>query len=233
MESWVNSLLNSDPSGLATLGAAFLLGLSGLVTCGCNYALFALVAGYSGTGNAAARPANLLGSGVSFLMGSLVSMALIGALFGYAGEMISTTFGDYWNMGAGLLCILFGLYAMDFLPFSLPSLRKIPVHTKGGISSSIIFGLTVGGTASFFNTCCNPVFPILLATSFVKGSTLWGMLLLSVFALGYTLPLAALLVGIRTGITRIPPRVATAARWVQYGSGALLVIAGFWLLVSA
>ena len=124
MESWINSMLDSGQPGLTVLLAVFLLGMIGLVACGCNYALFAVVAGYSGTGDATVKTKNLVSSGISFLVGSIMSMALIGGIFGYAGGMISASFGNYWKIAAGLLCIFFGLYSLDFLPFKIPSLNS-------------------------------------------------------------------------------------------------------------
>ena len=232
MESWINSILDSGQPGLTFLLAVFLLGMIGLVTCGCNYALFAVVAGYSGTGDSTVKTKNLVSSGISFLVGSIMSMALIGGIFGYAGGMINASFGNYWKIAAGLLCIFFGLYSLDFLPFKIPSLKVNTLRSKKGLFSSIIFGLTIGGIATIFNTCCSPVFPLILTTSFVKGSALWGVLMLSVFALGYTLPLAAVLVGLRLSIVKLSNAVSRTTRIVQYAGGILLIIAGFYFLMS-
>jgi cytochrome c-type biogenesis protein len=187
-----------------------------------------MVAGYSGTGDAGVKSKNLVSVGVSFMAGSILSMAIIGGIFGFAGGMISASFANYWEIAAGLLCIFFGLYSMDFLPFKIPSLKVRTLKHEKGIFSSIIFGLTVGGIAAVLNTCCNPIFPLILATSFVKGSTLWGILMLSVFALGYTLPLLAVLVGFRLSLTKL----SGTTKVIQYTGGILLILVGFYFLVS-
>jgi cytochrome c-type biogenesis protein len=232
METWIHEVLNSGHAGITVLIAVFFLGMIGVVTCGCNYAIFAVVAGYSGTGNASGKVGPVVGAGIAFLAGAILSMAVIGALFGYAGGLISASFGNYWKVAAGLVCIFFGLYSMNFLPFRLPSFKINKENPKTGLISAILFGLAVGGLATAFNSCCNPVFPIILAASFVKGSTAWGLLMLSVFALGYALPLAAGIVGLRFGLGKLSGTVERIGKIIQYAGGMLLVIMGFYFLVT-
>ncbi len=54
----------------------------------------------------------------------------------------------------------------------------------------------------------------------------------AVFALGYSLPLAAGLIGVGLGLRRLGTRARNAARFVRAGAGALLVGVGFYLLVT-
>lgn len=232
MESWIHSVINSGHSSISVLIAVFFLGMIGVVTCGCNYALFAVVAGYSGTLDSNGKTKNAIGSGLAFLMGSMLSMAVIGGIFGYAGGMVSASFGNYWKIAAGLICIFFGLFSLDILPFKLPAFKINAEKRKTGLLSAIIFGLTIGGVATAFNSCCNPIFPVILATSFVKGSMTWGLLTLSVFALGYALPLAAGMVGIRLGVGKLSSTVSRISKVVQYVAGILLVLMGFYFLLT-
>jgi cytochrome c-type biogenesis protein len=232
METWIHDVLNSGQAGISVLAALFLLGMIGVVTCGCNYAIFAVVAGYSGAQSSGSKAKTLIISGASFLLGAVIAMAAIGALFGYAGDLISNSFGNYWKVAAGLLCIFFGLYSMDLLPFDLPAFKFNRVTRKPGVLPAILFGLIVGGLATAFNTCCNPLFPIILAASFVKGSTLWGLLMLTSFALGYAFPLALGLVGIRLGVGKLSAAVSAAGNVIKYAGGILLVLMGFYFLLT-
>ena len=230
MEHWINQALNSGQSGIIVLFAVFIFGMIGVLTCACNFALFAVVAGYSGSAEVSDKPKTVFWSGIAFLAGAVITMAAIGALFGYAGKMVGTSFGLYWNIAAGLICIFFGLYSMDILPFRIPSIKVNTTNIKTGYLSAIIFGLTVGGISTAFNTCCNPIFPIILAASFVKGSTIWGLLMLSVFALGYAFPLTLAFAGIRLGIGKLSKSLNRIGTIIQYSGGALLVIMGFYFL---
>jgi cytochrome c-type biogenesis protein len=232
MESWIHEVLRSEGSGLTVLAAVFFLGIIGVVTCGCNYAIFAMVAGFSGSSESSGKTKQVIGSGIAFLAGAVIAMAVIGAIFGYAGGMISASFGNYWKVAAGLVCVIFGLYTMDLLPFRLPSFSPGTIKPGSGLLSAILFGLAAGGLATAFNTCCNPVFPIILAASFVKGSMVWGMLLLTVFATGYALPLAVGLIGIRFGMGKLSGTVQRLGKIIQYTGGILLLIMGFYFLIT-
>jgi cytochrome c biogenesis protein CcdA len=204
--------------------------MTGVLTCACNYALFAVVAGFLGSTVDDRKPQKTLWSGIAFLAGVVITMAAIGALFGFSGMVIGASFGSYWYVAAGLMCIFFGLYSMDFLPFRLPEVKIKAADANAGYFSAIIFGLTVGGISTAFNTCCNPVFPVILAASFIKGSMLWGLLMLSVFALGFALPLALGFAGIRLSSGRLSKSFNRMGTVIKYAGGILLIIMGFYFL---
>jgi cytochrome c-type biogenesis protein len=232
METWIHQVLNSGQAGITVLIAVFFLGIIGVLTCGCNYAVFAVVAGYSGTLATAGKAKNVVWSGGAFLIGAIISMAVIGGILGYAGGLISNSIGSYWKIAAGLVCIFFGLYSLDWLPFRVPAISINTSNRKTGIISSIIFGLTVGGLFSALNSCCNPLFPIILAASFVKGSTVWGMIMLTVFALGYSLPLAIAIVGVRFGLGKMSATMTKLGNTIKYIGGILLIGMGFYFLIT-
>ena len=195
-------------------------------------AVLGIVAGYTGASAAGSRPKFALLRGVAFLVGGIISMALIGALFGYAGQWVRDSLGSYWKIAAGVLAILFGIYTMDFLPFRLPGFSIDPKYVQGNILSAALFGLAVGGLTTALNTCCNPVFPVILAASFLKGSVIWGLLLLSMFALGYGLPMAAVIVGGGVGIGKLSGKLSLAVKILKYGGGIALVGLGFYFLIT-
>jgi cytochrome c biogenesis protein CcdA len=232
MESWIQQVLGSGQAGIAVLPAVFLLGMIGVVTCGCNYAIFAMIAGYSGSLKTSGRTRSAIWSGITFLIGAVVSMAAIGALFGYAGGLVGDSFGTLWKIAAGLICVFFGLNSMNLLPFRVPSFSIKHEGLNTGILSAILFGLAVGGLSTAFNTCCNPIFPIILAASFVKGSTFWGLLMLSVFALGYAFPLALGMVGLKLGLEKVSGGMSKLGNVVKYTGGILLLVMGFYFLIT-
>jgi cytochrome c biogenesis protein CcdA len=159
-------------------------------------------------------------------------MAVIGALFGYAGELISDSFGNYWKIAAGLIAILFGLYSMNLLPFNFPGISIKTSQTRQGIFSAILFGLAIGGLSTALNSCCNPIFPVILAASFVKGGALWGLMMLTAFALGYGLPLAAAIVGFGLGLGKISKTLSVVGTIITYIGGITLLVLGFYLLIT-
>lgn len=214
------------------LTAVFLMGFLSVFTCACNFAIIGVVAGYSGASSVNTRTRISLWKGVSFLLGTMLSMSVIGALFGFAGEWISGSFGNYWKVAAGLVSILFGLYTLGLAPFRIPQLTIKPAGNRQSLFTAILFGITVGGLSAACNSCCNPFFPIVLAASFVKGSVLWGFLMLVTFAFGFGLPLSAMIIGIGFGVGKASKTLTLIVSIVKYAGGIALLGVGFYLLLS-
>jgi cytochrome c biogenesis protein CcdA len=232
MNTWINQVLSSDHATVTVLIAVFLLGMISVVTCGCNFAVLGVVAGYTGASTAPSKTRIVLWRGIMFLLGGIISMAVIGALFGYAGNWVSKSLGNYWKIAAGLLAILFGLYSMDLLPFRLPGIKVKKDISGDSLISAILFGLAIGGLSTALNTCCNPIFPVILAASFIKGSTFWGFIMLTVFALGYGLPLATVIIGGGLGLGKLSKSMAVAGNVAKYLGGIALILLGFYFLLT-
>jgi len=232
MEDWISHAINSSQAGIATIIAVFILGILGVVSCGCNFAIIGIVAGYTGTISSTAKTKAIILSGIFFLLGNMIAMAIIGGIIGYASNLINHSFESYWKIFAGFIMIFFGSYSLDLLPFKIPSISINAKNKNGSIFSAIIFGLTVGGLATALNTCCNPVFPIVLAATFVKGTVLWGIFLLLAFSLGYGLPLAAGMIGIGLGFGRISNTTVILGKIIKYAGGISLLLIGFYFLFT-
>lgn len=232
MNTWINQVLSSEHAALTILAAVFLMGMISVVTCGCNFAVIGVVAGYSGATSSAVKTRTTVFRGLAFLLGGVISMAIIGLLFGYAGQWISSSLGNYGKIVAALIAIFFGIYSMDLLPFTLPGMNLKQERNETGTLAAILFGLAVGGLFSALNTCCNPLFPIVLAATFIKGSALWGFMMLTTFALGYCIPLAAMMIGLSVGIGRAAKTLNLVGTIVKYIGGVSLVLIGFYLLFS-
>jgi cytochrome c-type biogenesis protein len=193
------------------------MGMISVVTCGCNFAILGVVAGYSVRKFRVRKIKNSMVQGdLPSFSGGIISMATIGALFGYAGNVITTSFGNYWKIAAGLIAILFGLYSMNLLPFRLPGFSIKSNTGQQGILTAILFGLAIGGLSAALNSCCNPLFPVILAASFVKGSAVWGLMMLTVFAFGYGLPLAAAIIGLGLGLGKISKTLTVVSKVITY-----------------
>ncbi|MBI4647013.1 MAG: hypothetical protein HY738_10595, partial [Bacteroidia bacterium] len=98
--------------------------------------------------------------------------------------------------------------------------------------SSLIFGFVVGSFTIGCNTCCNPVFPVVFGASFIKGSYLWGIFLLTIFGVGFSLPFSALMLGLGTGVAKLSNsfnKITIIIRWI---AGLLLIAIGFYILLT-
>ncbi|MBM3435081.1 MAG: hypothetical protein FJY07_02560 [Bacteroidetes bacterium] len=232
MQEWISGVLDSDQAGIYALFAVFLLGIIGVFSCACNYAIIGTVAGYAGTIGATGRAKAVIVCSSFFLAGTVISMTIIGIIIGYASEIIGSTLGMYWKIAAGIFSIVFGLYSMDLLPFRIPGI-SFQVKNKGNsISGAVVFGLAIGGVSTLSSLCCSPFFPIIMAASFIKGSTLWGILMLLFYALGYGLTLAFAMAGVGFGLGKLSTSLSQFARILKYAAGILLIVLGFYFLLT-
>jgi cytochrome c biogenesis protein CcdA len=232
MEPWIQQTLSSEQAGISILFAVFLLGVVGVFSCGCNYAVIGTVVGYSGAVGASGRIKTILWSSIFFLVGTILAMSIIGCIIGYAGEFISTSMGNYWKIAAGLISIIFGLYTIDIFPFKIPGFSINLQKKKSGVLSAILFGLAIGGVSSLCGLCCSPFMPVILAASFVKGSTIWGVMMLFAYALGYGITLAVAMIGIGLGLGKISKSLTGFANVLKYAAGIIMIVIGFYFIIT-
>ena len=232
MQEWINSAISSDQAGIIVLVAAFLLGVISVFTCACNFAIIGAIAGYSGSLGATEKSKTVIACSVFFLLGNVAAMSIIGSLIGYASEFAGSLMGNYWKIAAGILLIIFGVYILDILPFKIKSISPDYKNKKIGIAGAILFGLTMGGITSLAGLCCNPVFSIVAAATFIKGSTFWGFLMLLFFALGHGITLAAAMLGVGLGVGKISNILSKFATVIKYAGGITLIILGFYFLLT-
>ncbi|GAM08287.1 cytochrome C biogenesis protein transmembrane region [Geobacter sp. OR-1] len=91
-------------------------------------------------------------------------------------------------------------------------------------------GLLMGGGVAASSLPCNPGIFIVLGAAILQGQVLWAILLLAMYAIGFSIPLGTVLLGVSLGKTALLSQNADKAiRWV---SGCILLIAGFYLLAT-
>ena len=69
-----------------------------------------------------------------------------------------------------------------------------------------------------------------LRTSILQAKVIWASLMLAMFAIGFSLPLGAVLLGVSLSKVSLAAKGADAA--IRWGAGAILVIAGFYLSIT-
>jgi cytochrome c biogenesis protein CcdA len=104
------------------------------------------------------------------------------------------------------------------------------VKSRLGKSGAVLAGLILGGIVAASSLPCNPGIFIVIGAAILQGKVFWATLMLAMFAIGFSLPLGAVLLGISLSKVSLASRGADAAiRWI---AGAVLVIAGFYFLVT-
>lgn len=229
LEQVLTSLSNglSQSLGWALL-AAFAWGVVSIVFSPCHLASVPLIVGFISTqGDASTGRAFRLS--LVFSLGVLASIALIGLITASLGRLVGDL-GAVGNVAVAVVFFVFGLYLMDLLPLhwtSFPSTTR-----RRGMPAALGLGLVFGvglGPCSF--AFLAPLLMIVFGQAQIDYALAGA--LLGAFALGHcgVIVLAGTAAqkaqtvvswGSRSGITR----------WVRRACGALVVLAGVYLLLK-
>lgn len=229
MQEWIQQVIESSEFGILIVPASLLLGVISAVGSGCNVAVLGAVAGFAGSRESLGRRAALLMCAF-FMLGTVLALALVGALVGHLSDAARGNMGRYGILFGGLVMVFFGLAALKLVPFKLPSLNLVKGRLPSGSAGAAVFGLAVGGssvTCTLF--CSGPLLPLLIFAA-VRGQPVWGAVIMTAFAIGYSLPMAAIMMGV--GLGRMAGFAKKAAGPVRIVAGVVLLVAGFWLLIG-
>ena len=232
MEQWIRHTLSADQAGLAVLPAAFLFGMLGSVSSCCTLPVIGAVAGYAGGLGERRKRRELLLVGVFFSLGTILSLAALGAVAGFVGNVAGASLGKYWRVASGLMMVLFGLVAVGLLQLRAPRPNFGSPVMNRGIVGALVYGLALGGATTACSFGCNPLLPMAMGAAVLNGATVLGAAMLAVFAVGYSLPLAAGLVGLGFGVNRLGRIAERLMPTARIGGGALMIVIGFYLLAG-
>jgi cytochrome c biogenesis protein CcdA len=225
---WAKTVLEQVGFRPVALPLAFVLGLASAVASACcTLPLLGAIVGYSGTREDPDRRTKFLAA-LFFMLGTTIALVILGTVAGFIGQVAQDMMGKYWKVFAGLIAIFVGLAALRLLPFKLPTKTAGTSSRPKGLLGAAAFGLVMGGSVSIASLACNPGIFIVLGVAVLQGYTLWGMCIMAAYAVGFSLPLALIILGASFGKSAIKAkRTETAIRII---GGALLIIAGFYLL---
>ena len=232
IQAWTSHVLETQMSTPLFILAVLALGFTAAIGSCCNVGIIGAVASYSGSQIAGLRTNTLVSTALFFTIGNIIALSIIGALTGFVSQAVGAMVGSYWKIIGGLVAVYFGLAAIGFLPFDIPqpSFLKEKVNTKN--VNGLVFGLALGGFATACSASCNPIFAVVLGMSFLQGSILWSWLILFVFAIGYSIPLGGMLVGLGFGFNKIAHVFLKYAEAIKLVSGGFLILIGFALLMG-
>jgi cytochrome c biogenesis protein CcdA len=228
----VTDALQAAGMGPAALPLAFLLGLvSAVASACCTLPAMGMLVAYSGTREDTNRRTAFT-SAIWFLIGTTLALIVLGLVAGLVGQTAQAFLGRYWRVFAGAVAVLLGLATLKLLPIRLPKrIRKDgSPSASGGRMGAALGGLFLGGGAAACSLPCNPGIFIVIGASVLLGRMVWGMVLMAAFAVGFSLPLSAILFGVSLGKASIKAQKADAA--IRAVAGVLLVGAGLYLLAS-
>lgn len=228
LEKITNALLqvSSEPTALLF---ALILGLVSAVTsvC-CTLPALGILIGYSGT-RKEANSMDAMKSSVFFTLGTIIALIIIGLVAGFIGQVAQSALGRYWKLFAGLVAVFFGIAALNLFPIkiSLGNFGKVQSTNKLGIAFT---GLILGGFIAACSLPCNPGIFIVIGAAILQGQVVWSILLLTMFAVGFSIPLGAILMGV--SLSKVSFAAKGIDKIIRYVAGIILVAAGFYFLVT-
>jgi len=149
---------------------------------------------------------------LSYVLGTAVTYALMGALAGATGEQLQSYFQNVWAIGIFSLVFvlmalsMFGLFTIQ-LPASIQS--KLDAHSRSLKGGSVVMVFLLGMiSALILGACVSPVLISFLGVAITAHDPLLGALTMFSLALGMGVPL--IIVGLGAG-TLIPK----AGGWME------------------
>jgi cytochrome c-type biogenesis protein len=227
---WSKTVLEQTGFRPAALPFAFILGLvSAIASACCTLPVLGAIVGYSGT-RKDDNPKGKFLTALFFMLGTVLALVILGFVAGFIGQVAQDTMGKYWKAFAGLIAIFVGLAALKLLPFKLPT-KKIEGKAKPkGFLGAAVFGLVMGGGVCVASLACNPGIYIVMGVAVLQGHTLWGMAIMAAYAVGFSLPLTVIILGVSFGKSIVKAKKAETA--IRVVCGVLLIIAGFYFLAT-
>jgi cytochrome c-type biogenesis protein len=170
----------------------------------------------------APQRAVLLGS--MFVLGMIVTHALLGLVVGLGGGWIQRFIGREWGLVLGPASIVMGLAWPGWIRLPIP---QIPLRARRTAST---WGAVALGASFSVAVCpaCTPALVVLLGIAAGVGSPLFGVLLLLAFSVGRAVPvvLGASAMGWlegRAGLRR-------SQRVLEIAGGLVLILSGLYML---
>lgn len=228
---WAGTVLGQTGFQPAALPLAFLLGLfSALASACCTLPILGAVVGYSGTRRDTERRSLFL-SAFFFMAGTIIALMFLGSVAAFIGQTAQSSMGKYWKIFAGIIAILAGIATLDLLPVRLPEIKTgwLSANRKGHVGSTL-FGFVIGGGIGVCSLPCNPGIFIILGVAVLQGYSFWALAIMAMYAVGFSLPLTAIVIGVSFGTSAI--KLKSIEKIIRITGGIILIIAGFYFLSS-
>ena len=185
-------LVASQPLGLVF---ALILGaVSAATSACCTLPALGIVVGYSAAQANDSRK-GAIQSALLFIVGTILSLMIIGGIAGFVGQVAQGTLGHYWKVFAGIVAVILGLATLGLLPFKLSLGKFEGVRNRLGKCGAVLAGIALGGIVAASSLPCNPGIFIVIGAAILQGKVFWAVLMLAMFAIGFSIPLGAVLLG--------------------------------------
>ncbi len=221
LEGFLRTFSGALPHGsLWALGITLIAGIVSSVICPCTIPVGLGVAGAAG----AAESRNRLDGfriAISFFVGIVLNLAILGALAGRLGGFLTESFGTQWALVMVIISLAAAIAALRGTGIETDKLASM---RKPGFLGAFLYGFVFS-----LGTSVAPLL-LLLTVATAHGRAGYGFLLSAVFGIGRGLPF--LLAGIFSGVLTRLMQLGSWRRALQIASGvALLVVSVYFARV--
>ncbi len=206
-------------------GTIFITGLlSGLSPCSLPTVTL-IVAFVSGKKNNTKLQGFIISLG--FILGIASTLTLLGMFAGSVGNLMGRS--EIFIYSLSSILIFIGLWMLKVIKWGGGSnpMARMNVKKGSGVFGAFILGLPFGIVAS---PCTMPVTLAVLGFAAAKGSIIYGMLFMFIFAIGRSLPV--LIAGTFTGFLKRATFFIKYEKVFEKVGGVLLLIIGFFLIIT-
>lgn len=217
LQSFLDQFGNSLSDGsLAGLLVAFGAGIVASAICPCTLPVGIGIAGLVST-NTSQRLSTGFAVALSFFLGIVASLSILGAMAGHIGSLLTISFGKYWALAMAIISAIAAVIA-----FYGPYLRAKHLEQlrTPGIGGSFVYGVIF--------TLGTSVAPLLLLLSIATGhgNALFGFVLALTFGLGRGLPF--LIAGLFGGAVTTLAKLSWLGKSIQVLSGFALLFVSYY-----
>lgn len=218
LEDFLRSSGSSLPEGsLLAFGVAFVAGILASAVCPCTLPVGFGMAGVVGASESRSRRSGFL-IALSFFLGIVVNLTLLGAVAGRLGAVLTESFGRYWALTMAVVS-----FVAAILAFRGPRLKvdQLAALRRPGLAGSFGYGFIFS-----LGTSAAPLL-LLITVAATQARPGYGAVLAFAFGLGRGLPF--LLVGLFAGALIRLTRIGIWRRAIQAVSGcALLFVSAYY-----
>lgn len=168
----------------------------------------------------------------TYVLGTAVTYALMGALAGATGEQLQSYFQNVWAIGAMALVFvlmalsMFGLFTIQLPSFMQSRLNASSQGMKGGSFVPVfLLGMV---SALILGACVSPVLISFLSVAIATSDTTLGALTMFSLAMGMGVPL--ILLGLGAGY--LVPKAGMWMDKIKYFFGTLLLGVAIWIFTN-
>lgn len=205
-----------------TLGpiASFLAGIVSVLSP-CVLPLLPVILAYS-AGEGKLRPFFIvLGLSLSFTLMGVMASAFGTALYPHLGILRTL---------AGLLVVVFGISMLaDASIFNILTRYTRNIHVqKSGEFGGLLLGTSLG---IIWIPCVGPILGAILAAVALEGNMTYGASMLFIYSMGFAVPMLVIAYSANVSSARLS-RIARYDVIIKKAAGALLIIAGSWMVYA-